>query len=408
MSGDELAVLVDRLRWDRRRDPYRGRREYSQTARALAEACERLINSERAAQAVPVLRKAVDRMTRSLMYIDDSSGIVGDDLHDIMRLYAQACTMSPPNPASLAGWLVRLACDGPGWPRIVLRDFARALGERGLGEVERLVESRAHTVDPQSWAGTFAVRDLREKLAEVSGDVDRYVAVLAEHLTSAVQYERIALVLRDADRRQEAIAWARRGLADKPGWPHTERLRDALVDMLLTAREAEAALQVRWAEFERHPTLAAYWALADTAAAVDADDPCPQAVAILQNRVGQQPAYAAELIDVLLALGRDDEAWQAGQDHRERIGDRQWLVLLERRRTRHPAEVIEPYQDLVERHILNSADKQRYRRAVALLPALRAAYTAAGEPTAFLTYLADLRTRHTRRPTFIKTLDAAV
>jgi hypothetical protein len=37
-SDDELAVLVDRLRWERRRDPYRGRREYSQTVRNLAEA----------------------------------------------------------------------------------------------------------------------------------------------------------------------------------------------------------------------------------------------------------------------------------------------------------------------------------------------------------------------------------
>jgi hypothetical protein len=27
MTGEELSVLVDRLRWDRRRDPYRGRRE---------------------------------------------------------------------------------------------------------------------------------------------------------------------------------------------------------------------------------------------------------------------------------------------------------------------------------------------------------------------------------------------
>jgi hypothetical protein len=54
-------------------------------------------------------------------------------------------------------------------------------------------------------------------LAEVSGDVNRHVAVLTEHLTSAVQYERISLALLEACRWQEAIAWARRGLADRPG-----------------------------------------------------------------------------------------------------------------------------------------------------------------------------------------------
>ncbi|SBT41026.1 hypothetical protein [Micromonospora narathiwatensis] len=69
MTGDGLTVLVDRLRWDRRRDPYRGRREYSQAARQVAEECDRLVAVGRADLAVPVLRKAVDRITRALMYI---------------------------------------------------------------------------------------------------------------------------------------------------------------------------------------------------------------------------------------------------------------------------------------------------------------------------------------------------
>jgi hypothetical protein len=407
VSDDDVAVLVDRLRWDRRRDPYRGRREYSQTVRTLAEACERLIASGQPGQAVPVLRKAVDRITSALMYMDDSSGIVGDDLHDIMGLYARACAAAPPSPTGLAGWLVKLQCDGPGWPRIVLRDFAPALGERGIAEVERLVALRAQTVDPQSWAGSFAVRDLREQLAEVSGDVDRYVAVLAEHLTSAVQYERISLGLLAAGRRQEAIEWARRGLAERPGWPHTDRLRDGLVDMLLDEGDTEAAVVVRRTEFERHPTATAYRCLADTAGAVGAGDPTLWALTVLHGRVAQQPVHAPELIAVLLAIGHDEQAWLAGLEHRQWIDERQWLSLLERRGDSHPADVIGPYQDMVERYIRDSTDKRRYRRAVALLPALRAAYTATGDPAAFPAYMADLRLRHKRRPTFLKTLDAA-
>ena len=109
-----------------------------------------------------MLRKAVDRITSALMYMDDSSGIVGDDLHGIMGLYARACAAAPPNPTGLARWLSKLLCDGPGWPRIVLRDSAPALGERGVAEVERLVARRAQTVVPQSWTGFFPVRDLRD------------------------------------------------------------------------------------------------------------------------------------------------------------------------------------------------------------------------------------------------------
>jgi hypothetical protein len=61
----------------------------------------------------------------------------------------------------------------------------------------------------------------------------------------------------------------------------------------------------------------------------------------------------------------------------------------------HPADVLAPYQDMVERSIRDSTDKRRYRRAVALLPALRAPYTATGDPSALPAYLADLRLRLT-------------
>ncbi|MGC5021451.1 hypothetical protein [Micromonospora sp. DT47] len=407
MTGDELTVLVDRLRWDRRRDPYRGRREYSQTARQVAEECDRLVAEGRADLAVPVLRKAVDRVTRALMYLDDSSGIVGDDLQELMDLYARACTAAPPNPVSLAGWLVKLECDGPGWPRVVLSDFAPALGERGIAEVERLVAERARAADPESWTAAFAVRDLREQLAEVSGDVDRYVAVLAEHLASAVQYQRIAEAQRAAERRDEAIDWARRGVAANPGSPNMDRLRDLLVDLLVAAGDTPGAVRVRREEFTRHPTATAYRSLTDTEATAGGDDPTGWAMGVLRDRITQQPAYASELVDLLLAAGRDDEAWQEALHHRRWLAGSQWQTLLQRRAATHPAEVIQPYRDLVEQAILNSADKRRYRRAVALLPALRAAYQATGEPAAFPRYLAELRTEHKRRPTFLTTLDAA-
>jgi hypothetical protein len=408
MAGDaDLLTMVDLLRRDRRQHPHRGRGEYSRAARAVADGCERLIGAGEAVRAVPLLRKAVDRMTRALMYMDDSSGIVGDDLRRLVSLYARACTDAPPKPAALAKWLVDLACDGPGWPRVLLPEFAGALGDRGLAEVTHLVEERTRITDPESWTSAYSLRDLREQLAEVSGDLDRYVTVLAENLTSAIQYERITHALRDAGRRQDAITWARRGLADKPGWPHSDQLRDALVSMLLAEDQAEEAVRVRREEYARHPTGTTYRALAATSTQVEADDPTAWALEILTERVGRQPVYAAELLDVLGALGRHDEAWHLAQQHRTVLGDHQWLKILNQRRIDHPKDVLTPYQDLIERQVLNSADKNRYRKAVALLSDLRDAYASAGDQAAFTTYLDGLRSRHTRRPTFIKTLDAA-
>jgi hypothetical protein len=322
-----------------------------------------------------------------------------------MSLYARACTAAPPKPATLATWLVSLACDGPGWPRILLPDFADALGERGLAEVTRLVEERARSADPESRTAN-SVRDLREQLAEVSGDLDRYVAVLADHL-SAIQYERIVHALRGAGRHQDAISWARRGLAAKPGWPRTNQLRDTLVGMLLADGQPDAAVEIRRNEFARHPTATAYRALTATNIEVEADDPTPWALGILTERAARQPAYAGELLDVLSILGRHDEAWNLAQQHRTSLGEQQWLRLLEQRRTDHPEDVLTPYQEMIERHVLDSTDKHRYRRAIALLPNLRDAYAKAIDQAAFTAYLEELRARHIRRPTFIKTLDAA-
>ncbi|WP_405434910.1 hypothetical protein [Micromonospora sp. NBC_00617] len=185
------------------------------------------------------------------------------------------------------------------------------------------------------------------------------------------------------------------------GSPYTDRLRDLLVDMLLAAGDTPGAVRVRREEFARHPTAAGYRSLIDTVETAGGDDPAAWALGMLRDRITQQPAYASELVDVLLAVGRDDQAWEEALHHRWWLGGPQWQTLLARRAATHPEEAIQPYRDLVEQAILNSADKRRYRRAVALLPALRAVYQAIGEHAAFGQYLAELRVEHKRRPTFL-------
>ena len=210
----EVRQLIDGLRWDRRRHPYHGRPEYSQRARAVAAAIEGMIEADDAASAGPLARRAVERVTAALMYMDDSAGIVGDDLRALMDLYARACRAAPPDPRRLAAWLVSSQLDGPGWPAIALKEFAEALGQRGLAEVARLTAERAAAADPDSWTAQWGIRDLREQLAGVSGDVDAHVAVLAEDLRGAHRYGEIVEVLCAAGREDDAEHWARKGLAE--------------------------------------------------------------------------------------------------------------------------------------------------------------------------------------------------
>jgi hypothetical protein len=86
-----------------------------------------MIEAGQAADAVPLARRAVERVTSSLLHIDDSSGIIGADLRELTGLYARACAIAPPDAAKLAAWLAASRCDGPGWPDFAVADFAPAL-----------------------------------------------------------------------------------------------------------------------------------------------------------------------------------------------------------------------------------------------------------------------------------------
>jgi hypothetical protein len=181
----------------------------------VAAAVADMIQAGDAASAGPLARRAVERVTAALMYMDDSAGIVGDDLRALMVLYARACREAPPDAKRLATWLVSRQLDGPGWPAIELKEFAEALGPHGLAKVARLTEEGGVTADPDSWTAQWGIKDLREQLAAVSGDIEAHVAVLAEDLRGAHRYGEIVKVLRAAGRDGDAEQWARKGLAEE-------------------------------------------------------------------------------------------------------------------------------------------------------------------------------------------------
>ncbi|MEU6974047.1 DUF6880 family protein [Kitasatospora aureofaciens] len=407
VSPDELAALVDRLRWDKRRHPYHGRGEYQAAAHQVLETATALVDTGLAGTVVRTLRTAVDRVTRALMYLDDSSGIVGDALQGLTDLYARALEQAPPaNRTTLASWLVAAQFDGPGWPRIHLRAFAPALGERGIAEITAQVQARAATAAPDSWSAQFAVRDFREQLAELTGNVDHYTAVLAEDLKSPDQYRKIARALLDADRPAEAIDWAKRGLAHHPGSPYSDKLRDLLVDLLIDEGQVAAALEVRVTEFNRHPVAATFRALAATCDRVGDTTPLAAALKALRARATENPLRLRELVQALDSVGLDEEAWSTAAAHPGDVGAHLLHSLVERREAAHPADVLGPYRFLVHAQLADTG-QYRYDRAVRLLRRLRAAHTAAGDPEGFTRYLAELRTEHKRKTSFIAKLDKA-
>jgi hypothetical protein len=116
--GQERADLTGEFRFPggvlQQQYPYRGRGEYSDRAREVAGAIADMIESGGAADAVPLARRAVERVTAAMLQMDDSSGIIGDDLRVLTVLYARACRAAPPDQKQLAAWLVKARLDGPG------------------------------------------------------------------------------------------------------------------------------------------------------------------------------------------------------------------------------------------------------------------------------------------------------
>jgi hypothetical protein len=409
MQVADVRKLIDGLRWDRRRHPYSGRREYSQRAQAVAAAVADMIEAGDAESAAPLARRAVERVTAALMYMDDSAGIVGDDLRTLMALYARACRAASPDAGRLARWLVSMQLDGPGWPAIELKEFAEALGPRGLAEVARLTEERRVTAEPDSWTAQWGIKDLREQLAAVSGDIDAHVAVLAEDLRGAHRYSEIMEVLRDAGRDDAAEQWARKGLAEHPSGFQTDRLRDQLVDLLLDGdREADAVAVCREI-YERRAIHQDYLKLRHAAQqAGQWPDLSGWALNLLRDRAQADQRYVRELISVLVREDLLDEAWAAAMANPGQVPESQWFELIEVREKDHPADVIRPYQDLIEIGLEKASDKYRYPKAIKTIRRLRDSYHRVGDEAGFSAYLADLRQRHRRKTSFLTKLDKSL
>jgi tetratricopeptide (TPR) repeat protein len=328
----------------------------------------------------PLGRRAVERVTAALMYMDDSAGIVGDDLRALMAVYARACREAPPAANHLATWLVSRQLDGPGWPAIELKEFAEALGPRGLAEVARLTEERGVTAEPDSWTAQWGIKTLREQLAAVSGDIDAHVAVLAEDLRAARRYGEIVKVLRAAGRDDDAEQWARKGLAEHPSGLQTDRLRDQLVDLLLDGGRVAEAVAVRREIYERRAIHQDYLALRRAAQqAGQWADLSGWALDLLRDRAQTEQWYVRELISVLVTENLLDEAMaNPGQ-----VPESLWFQLIEVREMTHQADVIRPYRDLIEIGLERASDKYRYPKAIKTIRRLRDSYHRAGDEPGF-------------------------
>jgi uncharacterized Zn finger protein len=284
------------------------------------------------------------------------------------------------------------------------------LGRDGLDRYRQLADDAWATVDrTDRYGAVFRIREARIGVAMGARDPDELIAVKAGDLHSPHDHLEIVQLLADVGRTDDAIDWARRGLAEfADRWHQTPKLRDTLAELLETQGRTGESAALYWDAYARRPTLTGYVQYVEHAA--DTGSARTRAIEHLQAKVGKpfgdgRLTYPAdELIQILDHDGRDDEAWDAMVEH----GCHHELAmrLAKKREVDRPLDAITVYDRDVEQRI-DRKGKTAYRSAVLQLRHIRTLATLAGRPDAFTEILERVRTEHRLKRTLMGFLDAA-
>jgi hypothetical protein len=410
-DADRLGVLrdeVDRALSTRRHLGYRESSAWAVEVEPVADALADAVAAGPSRELVVVLERAVGHLVKVIPRADDSDGLIGDHARRVLELHQAACAAGVAEPVALARWMVRFTFEDQDFFVVDPVAYRDALGETGVAAYRAEVAKRtpAGAVsrrgdDARSdRVGSYAARYAAERLAVLDGDVDRIVELLGAELTSPNQFQRVADALVELGRVDEALVWARRGIAETTGW-QVAKLYDTAAGLLAARGDTDAVTALRREQHNRMPASSTYASLKTATAAAgswEAEKVEARRVLGARDRGG--------LVDALLADGDVDDAWDlaTGSDWSPDL--RQWQRLAAARESTDPAGAMGVYLRLADAALIDTG-KSAYRDAVRALTAARRAAAAAERVDAFEAHIAALREQHRRRPTLIAMLDKA-
>jgi uncharacterized Zn finger protein len=397
--------------------PYREAYDYFRTVDAAIAEIEGLLEDHPAA-VVELAEHALSALEAVHEAVDDSDGGLGIALERLSELHLAACAACAPRSEALAERLfhMELASELDVFHGAAAT-YAEVLGPAGLARYRRLAEAEWSRVPPlgPGEEGRYASRRFRvtammEALARTAGDVDELVEVMARDLSLPHAFLRIAEVLHEAGRAEEALAWAERGLTAYPEL-HDGRLSDFVAEAYLRAGRRDEAMALSWDDFVARPVLERFERLrARSGGGAGWREWRGRALAHLraQLAVGRaggpwiRPPDASELVRVLLAEDDLDAAW--AEARAGGCAEALWLELAGRREADHPEDALEVYRRGVEPAVART-DRRGYEEAVALLRRMRPLVQRLGEESAFGREVAELREAHRRKRNLVALLD---
>jgi uncharacterized Zn finger protein len=405
---------------------YREMYDYAANMDWVLDSLQQVLDAGHADAVIELCEHAVDRAEDAVGYVDDSDGWMSTIADRLRDLHLAACIVVRPDPATLARTLYdreRHSGDLDVF-RGAASVYAEVLGAEGLGEYRELAQAEWDALPPLGpsdddlrWSrDRFAITHIMETLAQLAGDVDALVDVLARDQSSSYQFVRIVEVLGKAQRYDGALAWAEKGLALHGG--SDPRLVQAVVEEYHRAGRGEDAVRVAWNAYDQAPAVGTYRLLAEQAKRADLWRAWhDKALELLRFRIEQsarkrardraphQVMWAPEsstLVEVLLFDGDEEAAWAQATA----AGCRRdlWLELARLREREHPLDAIPIWQGEVERHI-TAKNNQAYAEAVELIARVGRLMEAAGRAADFAPYVASVRASHKPKRNLMKLFD---
>lgn len=415
---DEAFVVRDYV-------DYRHMHDYARTIDSALDSLGQLLDDGHAEAVVALAEHAIDRAEDALGYVDDSDGYMSGIAERLQELHRDACAVARPEPVALAGTLFERELHSGDLEVFygAAATYAEVLGAEGIAEYRRLAQAEWDALPPlgpgeseRSYSSRrFRITKVMETLAELTGDVDAVVDVLARDQSSAYQFVRIAELYRIANRYEDALAWAEKGLALHGG--SDPRLVEAAAEEYHRAGRGADAVRVAWEAYDATPALPTYRQLSEQAIRAGLwPDWHGKAITLLRERIAQvrsKPASgrvstwvagvdSSSLVEVLLYDGDVELAWAQASA----AGCRRdlWLELARRREAEHPLEAIPIWQDQIER-VIAAKNNHAYAEAVDLIVRVRRLLVAAGRAADFPSYTLKLRTTHKPKRNLMKLFD---
>ena len=417
--SDEVLPLV-RTRSDLHR--WRAANAYGVQLHEAVARLRQAAESEPPAEVLTVTQKAVASACKVIMRADDSSGIIGDAIRDLLDLHAHLARTAPPPPRKLVDWMIRFQfgddCD---FFEIDPVAYGPALGDQGMTAYRARLAQIVAGLNPEPtpdqeqaiWRSSFDDRTAWEqlvgerhtrhvlewnaqRLAVWDRDVDAIIATHVRDRKVAAWFQDTAGALAEIGEFDLAIDWARQATYFDMGHQSVKAARYWCE--LVATHYPEQEETVRVAVFRRWPTAAhagALLTLAGPSWPVIADD----VMAALEKNPREAVGFALHHLEDV------PYAWELA--HSLGLVDAGlWESLAERCEFIDPLAVLPIYAEQV-RADLERADAATYRASARRLAHMRSLAAGSADADEVDGFIAELRETHRRRPRLQQEFDRA-